>query len=116
LEAKADVDVLRYLYVTGSHLIHATAHSLRLTLAPAQDGASAIVIAGPSDAGLAQPAQAPLNALIDVTAGLVLHGGHQDDLGVLLNFLALNELRSRTLRLLGQAEARNPAGEAANPD
>ena len=29
------MEVLRFLYVTGSHLIHATAHGLRLTLAPA---------------------------------------------------------------------------------
>jgi len=103
LEAKADMDILRYLYITGSHLIHATAHGLRLTL---QDATSAVAIAGPSDTGLAQPAQASLNALIDVTAGLVLHGGHPDDASILLNFAALHELRNRTWRLLDQAEDR----------
>ncbi len=31
LEAKADMNYLRYLYVTGSHLIHASAHGMMLT-------------------------------------------------------------------------------------
>jgi hypothetical protein len=58
LEAKANMNLLRYFYVTGSHLVHATAHGLRMTLAPEQDEASAIAIAGPSEAGLCQHAQA----------------------------------------------------------
>lgn len=115
LEATANTDVLRYLYVTGSHLVHATAHGLRLALQPTQDTAPATVIAGPSDTGPAQPAQASLNALLDITGGLVLHGGHPDDLMIPLSFLALHELRTRTLRLLDQAEARNSAEEAATP-
>lgn len=104
LEAKANMDVLRYLYVTGSHLVHASAHGLRMTLVPAQNAASAGMVGGPSDTRLAQPAQASLNALLDITAGLVLHGGPPDDAMILLNLAALNELRSRTLQLLGQAE------------
>jgi hypothetical protein len=32
LEAKADMNYLRYLYVTGSHLIHASAHGMTLTI------------------------------------------------------------------------------------
>ncbi|HEX7161592.1 MAG TPA: DUF5677 domain-containing protein [Trebonia sp.] len=60
LEAKADMNYLRYLYVTGSHLIHASAHGMTLT--------------GPKETGLAQPAQASLNALIAVTGALIEHG------------------------------------------
>jgi hypothetical protein len=45
---------------------------------PAQDAASAVVIAAQSDVGLAQPARASLNALIDVTA--VQHGRHPEGL------------------------------------
>jgi hypothetical protein len=57
LEAKANMDLLRYLYATGSHLVHATAHGLRISLAPGQDRASAATIAGPSDDGLCRPAR-----------------------------------------------------------
>jgi hypothetical protein len=109
LEAKANLDVLRYLYITGSHLIHATAHGLRLTLQPREGSEPVAVIAGPSGTGLAQPAQASLNALLDITGGLVLHGGHPDDSMIPLTFLALHELRIRALRLLDQAEG-DPAG------
>ncbi len=112
LEAKANMDVLRYLYATGSHLVHATAHGLRMTLAPGQDGQSAVVIAGPSDDGLCQPAQASLNALLDVTGGLVLHGGNPDDPGCMVNFAALGELRNRTLQLFDEAEDRRPTQPA----
>jgi hypothetical protein len=108
LEAKANMNLLRYFYVTGSHLVHATAHGLRMTLAPAQDGQSAVVIAGPSDAGLCQPARASLNALLDVTGGLVLHGGNPEDLSCMVNFAALGELRNRTLQLFDEAEDRRP--------
>jgi hypothetical protein len=108
LEAKANMNLLRYFYVTGSHLVHATAHGLRMTLAPAQDGASVITIAGPSVAGLSQPAQASLNALLDVTGGLVLHGGNPQDAGCMINFATLGELRNRTLQLLDEAEDRRP--------
>ena len=102
LEAKAHMDVLRYLYVTGSHLVHASAHGLRLTLAPD----SGAVVGGPSDTGLAQPAMASLNALLDVTGGLVVHGRHPDDPSACVNFLGLSELRSRALRLFDETEAR----------
>lgn len=105
LEALANMDVLRYLYVTGSHLVHATAHGLRLTLGPALSAPGG-VIAGPSDAGLSQPANASLDALIDVTSGLVLHGGFPDDLGMSVNFFALAELRNRARQLLDEVEAR----------
>jgi hypothetical protein len=109
LEAKANMGVLRYLYVTGSHLVHATAHGLRMTLAPAQGRESGITIAGPSDAGLCQPAQASLNALLDVTGGLVLHGGNPEDVGCMVNFAALGELRNRTLQLFDEAADRSEA-------
>lgn len=115
LEAKADMKILRYLYVTGSHLVHATAHGLRLTLAFSSDVASAVVIAGPSDAGLSQPAQASLNALLDVTVGLVIHRGQADDPGTAFNFLALHELRNRALQLLSQAEDANADGRTPKP-
>ena len=84
--------------------MHASAHGLRLTLAPTRDPASFAIIGGSSDTGLAQPAQAPLNALLDVTAGIVLHGGHPNDETTFLNLAALGDLRNRTMRLLGQAE------------
>ncbi len=108
LEAKANMNLLRYFYVTGSHLVHATAHGLRMTLAPEQDGASVITIAGPSDAGLCQPAQASLNALLDVTGGLILHGGNAEDPGCMVNFAALGELRNRTLQLFDEAADQGP--------
>jgi hypothetical protein len=101
LEAKANMDVLRYMYVTGSHLVHASAHGLRMTVVPTQVTASSGMIGGPFDIGLAQPAQASLNALLDVTAGLVLDDGRPEDATILLNLAALDELRRRTLRLLG---------------
>jgi hypothetical protein len=109
LEAKANMGVLRYLYATGSHLVHATAHGLRMTLAPAQDGASILTIAGPSYVGLAQPAQASLNALLDVTGGLVLHGGNPEDVGCMVSFAALGELRNRALQLFDEAADRSEA-------
>ncbi|MGH3286184.1 MAG: heavy-metal-associated domain-containing protein [Streptosporangiaceae bacterium] len=74
LEAKADMTYLRYLYVSGSHLIHASAYGLGLTILDRESAGSDVFIR-PSDTGLAQPAEASLNALIDVTGGLVLHGG-----------------------------------------
>lgn len=106
LEDKADMQVLRYLYVTASHLIHASAHGLRLTLGPGEETAPGVAAVGPSGERLAQPAMASLSALLDVTAGLVLHGRYSDELVVQLNLLALDEFRTRTLRLLDDAEAR----------
>lgn len=104
LEAKADMTYLRYLYVTGSHLIHASAHGLRLAILDPESASSDVFIR-PLDTGLAQPAEASLNALIDVTGGLVLHGGEKpDDSPVYLNFLGLHELRRRVVRLFQEAE------------
>jgi hypothetical protein len=104
LEAKADMAYLRYLYVTGSHLIHASAHGLRLTVLDLGSANSDVFIK-PSDTGLAQPAEASLNALIDVTGGLVLHGGEKLDASpVYLNFLGLHELRRRAVSLFYEAE------------
>jgi len=103
LEAKADMSYLRYLYVTGSHLIHASAYGLGLTVLD-RESASSDVFIRPSDTGLAQPAEASLNALIDVTGGLVRHGERPDDSPVYLNFLGLHELRRRAVRLFHEAE------------
>lgn len=104
LEARADMTYLRYLYVTGSHLIHASAYGLGLTILD-RTSASPDVLIRPSDTGLAQPAEASLSALIDVTAGLVRHGERPGDSPVLhLNLLGLHELRKRAVRLLYQAE------------
>lgn len=111
LESKANMDVLRYLYVTGSHLVHASAHGLLLTLAPSRAAVSALAAGGPSDSGLAQPAMASLNALLNVTGGLVQHGPCPDDPVTGLNFLALDELRLRALRQFDETEARR-----SNPD
>jgi hypothetical protein len=107
LEAKADMGYLRYLYVTGSHLIHASAHGMTLTV-PSQGDPASLMLTGPSDTGLAQPAQASLNTLIAVTGGLIEHGPAQDNPNSHLNFLALHELRKRTIMLLNQAEDRTP--------
>lgn len=104
LEAKADMTYLRYLYVTGSHLIHASTHGLRLTILDPESANSDVFIR-PSYTGLAQPAEASLNALIYVTGGLVLHGGEKpDDSPVYLNFPGLHELRRRAVRLFHEAE------------
>jgi hypothetical protein len=73
LEAKADMGCLRYFYATGSHHVHASAHGLRLT-SPKREGSALTMLAGPTSAGLAQPAQGALNALVDVTAALICHG------------------------------------------
>jgi hypothetical protein len=106
LEAKADMNYLRYLYVTGSHLIHASAHGVMLTIIPGQSDAGSLTLTGLSDAGLAQPAEASLNALIAITGGLITHGPVADDPDLGLTFLALHELRMRTITLLNQAEDR----------
>lgn len=104
LEAKADMSYLRYLYVTGSHLIHASAHGLGLTVLD-RESASSDVFIKPSVTGLAQPAEASLSALIDVTGGLVLHGGEPTTVSAAhLNFLGLHELRKRAVGLFHQAE------------
>lgn len=104
LEAKADMTYLRYLYDTGSHLIHAGAHGLRLTVLDVE-AASPDVFIRPPDTGLAQPAGASLNALTGVTGELVRHGGARPaDSPVYLNFLGLDELRKRTIGLLYEAE------------
>lgn len=63
------------------------------------------MVGEPSDAGLSQAAMASLNALLDVTGGLVQHGRRTDDELVNLNFLAVHELRVRTLQLFGKAES-----------
>jgi len=107
LEAKADMGYLRYLYVTGSHLIHASAHGMTLTV-PGQGDPASLTLTGPSDTGLAQPAQASLNTLIAVTGGLIEHGPAPGNPNSYLNFLALHELRKRTITLLNQAEDRTP--------
>lgn len=49
LEAKADMNYLRYIYVTGSHLIHASAHGMMLTI-PRQNAAAPLTLTGLSDA------------------------------------------------------------------
>lgn len=67
-----------------------------------------IAAVGPSGMGLAQPAMASLSALLDVTAGLVLHGRYSSELVLQFNRLGLDEFRTRTLRLLDDAEARQP--------
>jgi hypothetical protein len=103
LEAKADMNYLRYLYATGSHLIHASAHGMMLTI-PGLGAAWPQTLTGPSDTGLAQPAEAALNALIAITGGLAAHGPVPGDPELHLNFLALHELRTRTIELLNQAE------------
>ena len=46
------MNYLRYLYVIGSHLIHANAHGMTLTI-PGQGDAATLTLTGPSDTGLA---------------------------------------------------------------
>jgi hypothetical protein len=105
LEAKADMNYLRYLYVTGSHLIHASAHGMTLTI-PGQSDPATLTLTGPSHTGLAQPAQISLNALIATTGALIEHGPIPDNAGLVATFLALHELRIRAITLLNQAEDR----------
>jgi hypothetical protein len=114
LEAKADMNYLRFLYVTGSHLIHASAHGMTLTI-PGQNDAATLTLTGPSDTGLAQPAQASLNALIAVTGALIEHGPVPDNAGLVATFLALHALRIRTIILLNQAEDRAVPPTASRP-
>jgi hypothetical protein len=106
LEAKADMNYLRYLYVTGSHLIHASAHGMTLTI-PGQSDPATLTLTGPSDTGLAQPAQVSLNALIATTGALIEHGPVPDNAGLVATFLALHEIRMRAITLLNQAEDRS---------
>lgn len=63
------------------------------------------MLAGPTSTGLPQPAQGALNALVDVTGGLIL--GSQPDPGFteLLNLVGLHELRNRAIDHLNQAES-----------
>jgi len=103
LEAKADMRCLRYFYTTGSHHIHASAHGLRLT-SPPRDGNALTMLAGPSSTGLAQPAQGALNALVDVTAGLLVHSQPQPGFTGLINLAGLHELRNRAIDRFNQAE------------
>jgi hypothetical protein len=114
LEAKADMNYLRYLYVTGSHLIHASAHGMMLTI-PGQSDAATLPLTGPSDTGLAQSAQASLNAIIAVTGALIEHGPVPGKAGLGLTFLALHELRVRASTLLNQAEDRAAPPVALRP-
>jgi hypothetical protein len=114
LEAKADMNYLRYLYVTGSHLIHASAHGMTLTI-PGQGDAATLTLTGPSETGLAQPAQASLNALIAVTGALIEHGPVPDNAGLVATFLALHELRMRAITLLNQAEDRAAPSATSRP-
>jgi hypothetical protein len=67
---------------------------------------STLTLTGPSDTGLAQPAQASLNALIATTGALIEHGPAPDNPDLGITFLALHELRIRTITLLNQAEDR----------
>lgn len=107
LEAKADMSYLRYLYVTGSHLVHASAHGMMLTV-PGQSDPASLTLTGPSDTGLAQPAQASLSTLMAITGGLITHGPAPDNPDLSITFLALHELRMRTLTLLNKAEDQIP--------
>jgi hypothetical protein len=54
LEAKADLNYMQYLYVTGSHLIHASAHGMTLTI-PGQDDAATLTLTGPSEPAWPSP-------------------------------------------------------------
>jgi Family of unknown function (DUF5677) len=112
LEARADMTYLRDLYATGSHLIHASAHGLGLTV-PNLSSGEPLRLTGPSDTHLAQPAQASLNALLLVTGRLMAHGPAADDANLLLNFLGLHELRNRTITLFD--EAADQAGDLPLP-
>jgi hypothetical protein len=114
LEAKADMNYLRYLYVTGSNLIHASAHGMTLTI-PGQSDAATLTLTGPSETGLAQPAQASLNALIATTGALIEHGPVPGNPDLGMTFLALHELRKRTITLLNQAEDRATPPETSRP-
>lgn len=107
LEAKAEMKYLRYLYATGSHLIHASAHGMMLTV-PGQGDPASLTLTGPSDTGLAQPAQASLSTLMAITGGLIAHGPAPDNPDLSITFLALHELRMRTTTLLNRAEDRTP--------
>jgi hypothetical protein len=60
----------------------------------------------PVGTGPCQPAEASLNALIAITGGLITHGPLPGDPDLHLTFLALHELRMRTITLLDQAEDR----------
>lgn len=106
LEAQADMRCLRYFYATGSHHIHASAHGLRLT-SPPLDGTALTILAGQSSTGLAQPAQGALNALLDVTSGLLLHSQPEPGVTELLNLAGLHELRNRAIGRFSQAETQH---------
>jgi len=62
------------------------------------------MLAGPTSTGLAQPAQGALNALVDVTGGLLLHGQLEPGFTELLHLVGLHELRNRGIDHFNQAE------------
>ncbi len=62
-----------------------------------QNDAVTLTLTGPSDSGLAQPAQASLNA------------------GLVATFLALHQLRVRAIALLNQAEDQAAPPAASRP-
>jgi len=73
---------------------------------PGQGDAVPLTLTCPPDTGLAQSAQASLNALIAVTEALIEHDPVPDNAGLVVTFLALHELRVRATALLNQAEDR----------
>jgi hypothetical protein len=64
---------------------------------PRGDGIAPTMLVGLTSTGLAQPAQGALNALVDVTGGLVLHGRLDPGFTELLNLVGLHELRNRAI-------------------
>jgi hypothetical protein len=64
---------------------------------PGQSDPAILTLTGPSDIGLAQPAQVSLSALIAITGALIEHGPVPDNAGLAAAFLALHEIRLRAI-------------------
>jgi hypothetical protein len=83
---------------------------------PGKGDAATLTLTGPSDTGLAQPAQASLNALIAVTGALIEHCPVPGNAGIVATFLTLHELRMWAITLLNQAEDRAAPPATSRPD
>lgn len=79
-----------------------------MTNGAGQSDPASLTLTGPADTSLAQPGQASLSTLMAITGGLITHGLAPDNPDLSITFLALHELRMRTITLLNRAEDRTP--------
>jgi hypothetical protein len=84
LERLSGLDHLRPHYSWASHKIHADSKGIYLNLV--EEGPETVLIAGLSDAGLADPGQSALISLVQITTTVLISGrpgGPQDEMDVI---------------------------------